>query len=166
MTDPNERSTSCSFQDLIFNMTQSLINHISTANARLNRYSSFLWSILAFRSHLLIPCILVEKLLPGMILSLIYIRERESSRLLYWVFEQHCLHFLVQSSSNALLSGVYFVIEPITEQLPKIDYNTDAIPNLVYGTKIEFLHANAHLSGQRTVNFIKHEICNTRVRWY
>ena len=35
-------------------------------------------------------------------------------------------------------SGVYFVIESITEQLPETDYSTDAIANLVYGTKIEF----------------------------
>ena len=46
--------------------------------------------------------------------------------------------------------------------MPPVDYNTDAIPNLVYGTKIEFVHVNAQLSRQRIINYIKTEICNTR----
>ena len=59
-------------------------------------------------------------------------------------------------------SGVYFVIEPITKHIPEIDYNTDAITNFVYDTKIEFVHVNSHLLRQGIVNFIKNEICNTR----
>ena len=59
-------------------------------------------------------------------------------------------------------SGVYFVTELKTEQLSKVDYSTDAISNLVYGTKIESVHVNADLSRQRIVKFIKTEICNTR----
>ena len=60
-------------------------------------------------------------------------------------------------------SGVYFIIEPITERLLEKDYNTDATPNLVYGTKIEVVHVNAHFSLQRIVNFLKNETCNTRL---
>ena len=59
-------------------------------------------------------------------------------------------------------SGVCFVIEPITDQLPEIGYNTDAIQNSVYGTKIEFVHVNTQLWRQRIVNFLQNEICNTR----
>ena len=43
-----------------------------------------------------------------------------------------------------------------------MDFNVDAIPNVFYGTKIEFVHVNAHLSRQRIVNFIKQEICKAR----
>ena len=57
--------------------------------------------------------------------------------------------------------GVYFVIEPITETPLEISYNSDAIPNSVYETKIEFVHFNKHLARQRIVNFIKNEIRNT-----
>ena len=66
MIDPYERSTSCSFQDLIFNITISLVYRISTADVRLNQYSNFWRSILAFRSYMLIPCTWAEKLLPLM----------------------------------------------------------------------------------------------------
>ena len=59
-------------------------------------------------------------------------------------------------------TGVYLVIEKIHQKIPPVDFNVDAIPNLVYGTKIEFVHVNAHLSRQRIVNFIKQEICKTR----
>ena len=59
-------------------------------------------------------------------------------------------------------TGVYLVIEQIKQKIPPVDFNVDAIPNLVYGYKIEFVHVNAHLSRQRIVNFIKQEICKTR----
>ena len=42
-----------------------------------------------------------------------------------------------------------------------MDFNVDAIPNLVYGTKIEFVHVNAHFARQRIVNFFKQEIFKT-----
>lgn len=59
-------------------------------------------------------------------------------------------------------SGVYFIVDPVTDKFPPVDFNKDAVPNLVYGTKIEFVHVNAHISRQKIVNFIKTEICNTR----
>ena len=59
-------------------------------------------------------------------------------------------------------TGVYLIVEDIRETLPKVDFDVDAIPNLVYGTKIEFVHVNAHLSRQRIAQFIKAEICKTR----
>ena len=59
-------------------------------------------------------------------------------------------------------TGVYLIVEDLREELPKVDFDVDAIPNLVYGTKIEFVHVNAHLSRQRIAQFIKAEICKTR----
>lgn len=59
-------------------------------------------------------------------------------------------------------SGVYFVQDELSSDIPLVDFAQDAIPDLVYGTKIEFVHANAHLSRQRIVNFIKTEICKSR----
>ena len=88
--------------------------------------------------------------------------SRDDSRVFYIELLNTTVSVCSYKVRPTTYSGVYFVIEPITEQLPEIDYNTDAIPNLVYGTKIEFVHVNAHLSRQRIVNFIKNEICNTR----
>ena len=59
-------------------------------------------------------------------------------------------------------SGVYFITEHVNEDLPQVNFDVDALPNVVYGTKIEFVHVSAHISRQRIVNFVKSEICRTR----
>ena len=75
--------------------------------------------------------------------------SRDDSRVFYIELLNTSIRVCSYKSQPTTYTGVYFVIEPITEQIPKIDYNTDAIPNLVYETKIEFVHVNA----QSNVNF-------------
>ena len=151
LTDPNERSTSCSFPGSDFQ--HDSITYLPHFYGQCEIKSIFEFS----PEH------------PGVQISSadsMYLSGKTASRDDSRVFYIELLNTTVSVCSYKVrpttYSGVYFVIEPITEQLPEIDYNTDAIPNLVYGTKIEFVHVNAHLSRQRIVNFIKNEICNTR----
>ena len=67
--------------------------------------------------------------------------------------------YMVRATTYA---GIYLVTERLHQELPLVDYNVDALPNLVFGTKIEFVHVNAHLSRERIVNFLKEEVCKTR----
>ena len=49
--------------------------------------------------------------------------------------------------------------EPIKQELPGIDFNSDALPNVVYGSKIEFSHVSAYLAREKIIQFVKQEIC-------
>ena len=79
----------------------------------------------------------------------------DDSRIFYIELLNRTINVCSYKVQPTTYTGVYFVLEPIYESLPPVDYNLDAIPNLVYGTKIEFVHVNAHLSRQRIINFIK-----------
>ena len=151
MKDPNERSVSCNFPGSDF--THDSITYLPHFYGQCEMKSIFQF----------------DTDLSGVLISSadsIYLSGKTSANDDSRVFYIELLNTTVTVCSYKVqpttYSGVYFVVEPIKEQLPEVDYNVDAIPNLVYGTKIEFVHVNAHLSRQRIVNFIKNEICNTR----
>ena len=151
MTDPNYRKVSCNFPGADF--VHDTITYLPHFYGQCQMKSLFQFS----------------KIQPGVLISSadsLFLSGKTTSGDDSRVFYVEILNTTVSVCSYNVrpttYSGVYFVVEPIVEKLPPVDYNTDAIPNLVYGTKIEFVHVNAQLSRQRIINYIKTEICNTR----
>ena len=91
-----------------------------------------------------------------------HIKNSAEQRVFYVELLNDTISLCHYNARRTSYTGVYFVQDEISADLPEVDFENDAIPNLVYGTKIEFVHANAHLSRQRIVTFIKTEICKTR----
>ena len=151
MTDPNDRLTSCNFPGADFQ--HDSITYLPHFYGQCEMKSIFDFDTAN-------PGVLIHSS------DTLYISGQTSASPDSRVFYIELLNTTVSVCSYQVrpttYSGVYFVTEAITEKLPTVDYNVDAIPNLVYGTKIEFVHANAHLSRQKIINFIKTEICNTR----
>ena len=59
-------------------------------------------------------------------------------------------------------AGIYFVQGTKTSGFPGLDFDTETLPSVLYGTKIEFVHVNAFLEHRKILQFVKEEICRTR----
>ena len=127
MTDPNERSTSCSFPGS--NFPHDSITYLPHYNGQCEIKSIFEFSVEQTGAHNLSAD---SMYLSGKTAS------RDDSRVFYIELLNTTVSVRSYKVRPATYSGVYFVIEAITKQLPKLDYKTDAIPNVVNGTKIEF----------------------------